>query len=345
MGIPPYAKAYRSVLGETHIASTAEPEDMGQLVLPGMEREVLQHAVPYHAMNREQFAAQPEVWWHGRYSEDPPESHSAATGQNLIGVHVGTQEAARERLRKVGPYDANRAAENMPEIPGMGSREEPPSHQPGRLFPMVNTGRMRNRPSQPYEDEGETWERRTEDRYTGEVKQSGWYYRNSVEDDGSISVGYADRHEPNEMLPKLATHGDLIRHQLQFAPGSVHPAIRHLYEHGAEHTGEAIFKAGTNEAPMTEEELRQGAGAQLFALHRAQYERRTGMRMLFAQINEGSRHRQDRVIVQEGGGAFTHPTYKDETHYMTHEGWEEWKQRFKEDPPTLKAAGPSKPAF
>ena len=188
----------------------------------------------FHSMTADEFAQQPGTYWHG--------SPNGVAGLKAAhyGVHVGTQQAAREALNaRIGTradgkdWDGTReygktllagyaTFQRRGEIPtGQGHRDRnvhdhlptgtaeyssgekiPLSVKP-HLFPVRIVGGMTNSPGDPHPD----WH--ANGYMTAQIKQgrarNGYYYRNEGEDAGSISAVV-----PN--ADHLATHEDFVRH-------------------------------------------------------------------------------------------------------------------------------------
>jgi len=148
-----------------------------------------------HQQTRSQFAADPRTWWHGRYGEQLPRTGGAKNA----GIHVGSFGAADKRRRDLGP------SHKFP-----GTYDEGP--QPWRSFPVRLKGETTpnwqgpgGSPANPAPDEGNRWS----------PKEGVHYYRNAVEDSGSISALAPSRQF-------LQTHGEAVK----AAGAKAHPLIR-----------------------------------------------------------------------------------------------------------------------
>lgn len=159
------------------------------------------------SLNPQQFR-----WWHGTPYGGPTDT------PGLSGVHVGTQEAARqalnarighradgrdwdgsspyektliagrETLKKLGRYPTGysardrRAEDHYPDT----SISEIPGDVTPALFPVQIVGPMSNTTSAPHEDS------RANAMMKGQLKRGtakrGYYYRNIGEDEGSVSA-------------------------------------------------------------------------------------------------------------------------------------------------------------
>lgn len=228
-------------------------------------------SVPYHNMSPRQFAAQSEVWWHGRYGDDLPsesykddwqahietggteENYSPAweddedgggeSKEGYYGIHFGTRAAAIHRLTNMGPGRAQGEEEAM-ERDRMGESER----IPGRLFPVTLNERQFaggiNR------DAGADWRR-----HMGydDPAGKGIFYKNEVEDPGSISAAVPER--SSRSADFFHSWND---HVLAADPDTVHPMLRWAAQQGVEHTGEDIRHP--NDTDAAEAEFRSAGG-------------------------------------------------------------------------------------
>lgn len=171
-----------------------------------------------HHQTPEQFAKDPATWWHGRVVTDSPKSRLGG-GQGSEGFHAGTQSAARQRL--TANIKRRGVAEN----------------KVGRMFPLRITG-----PVEGTEDIKSDMNKHVGlgpvrygswggSSYGG--RQTGYLYKNDVEDAGSISVGVPQR------KGFMATHKEMVG-QAKARGEHVHPLIDWATKKGPEHTGEAV---------------------------------------------------------------------------------------------------------
>lgn len=176
-----------------------------------------------HEQTLDEFSEHPGVFWHGS------PNGVAGMKQAHYGVHVGTQEAARQALearigRRADGQDWDGTQEYGKTLlggydHGYGSTEPANRYPSGRaeysdgtkipmdakpnLFPVHIVGGMTNEPHSAHPD----WH--ANGYMQAQIKQgrarNGYYYRNEAEDSGSISavVPSADH---------LATHEDFVRH-------------------------------------------------------------------------------------------------------------------------------------
>ena len=248
LGIGPYAKPYRSVMGETVLPDNPDLERHGgQLPLPGMQRSEIDQP-PLHSLSPRQFAAQPEVWWHGKYGEemtrdsykegeeaaklhgqeDAPVFDDDEEGDDFsghYGIHLGTREAALQRLNKLGPGRPQEEwddAEGDVEIKRGGWNE---MRRPGRLFPVVFDRQEVSGSVQ--RDLGHDW--RPLMGYDEPVRHGGILYKNDVEEPGSISATFPTS-------DSFKTYNDIIGEA-----DDPHPLLAHYARFAKEHTGEDIL--------------------------------------------------------------------------------------------------------
>jgi hypothetical protein len=186
-------------------------------------------------MSRDEFAQQPGTMWHG----SPAGTQGLNVGSHS-GLHVGSQEAARQALNArigtpaQGDWDGTREYGQTHLVPGSrtgygaqfhrnGWGEEPRLPEPGRakysdqtpvpldakpdIFPVRIVGPMTNTPHNPHEDF------RANGLMAGQLKRGtakrGYYYTNIGEDEGSISAVVPGRNH-------VATHEDFVSRAQEF---------------------------------------------------------------------------------------------------------------------------------
>lgn len=206
---------------------------------------------PHHSLSPHQFAAQHDVWWHGRYGEDLPSDsykeghehfpdHDPGWGDEddgdgydmgydeksgYQGIHFGTRKAAEDRLTALGPGRPQTDDESM-ERHWTGESER----VPGRMFPVTlekeRFGPKINR------DVGHDWR---EHMGYDEPVGHGVLYQNEAEDRASISAAVPERYGRRGAFFK--TWNDHVT-EAHDAGVDVHPMLLHAAQRGAEHTGE-----------------------------------------------------------------------------------------------------------
>lgn len=208
-----------------------------------------------HTQTLDEFAAHPQTFWHG----SPNGQAGVITASN--GIHVGTQQAAREALNarigtpQHGDWDGTREYGKTLLVPGertgygtnwhrKGWGSEPrypdgsatygtgkdvpiPLDVKPHLFPVRIIGEMTNTRHDPHPDF------HANGYMSGQIKRGrarrGYYYRNVGEDEGSVSAVVPD-------AKHLATHEQFVRHihniiqehnasgkQQHFLTGTIHP--------------------------------------------------------------------------------------------------------------------------
>jgi len=145
-----------------------------------------------------QFTHDPRTWFHARIGDEeiePPEDPKD-------GVHVGTLQAARDRIRHL-------THDGVWKQPGFSSHT---IYDVPRVFPVRITAPMRNAPTDPINDQPAGWH-----------PHHNKYYRNQVEDPGSISAVVS-------RTQFLKTHREFVRDALA-AHKPVPERVRHEYDH------------------------------------------------------------------------------------------------------------------
>lgn len=165
----------------------------------------------------QEFREKPGAWFHGTFAPSMP--REGLTPQ-AAGIHLGTLNAAKERLDTMGPRKVSEETpggrEVDPSAPAqIHARRLAPGAGPGsRSLPMM--GSMDN----PKEDLGGDWRVR-EDPYNWEHTRDreahtfGEYYRNDTEDQGSVSIRVPDH-------GYLHTHRDSVNRAIR-SNQPVHP--------------------------------------------------------------------------------------------------------------------------
>lgn len=207
-------------------ARAARSRSQGKLFDP----DSLGH-IPAHHQSPQQFAADPRTWWHGRYA-----NKLTAAGGAREGFHAGTLGAATIRL------------EHNTKQRGV------PHNKKANLFPLRLTGQMGNdkrllRGGGGLIDAGGgTPETASEDVnvHSGLGRLNhGYFYENSVEDPGHISVGVPQR------KGFLSTHKEMVK-DAQSRGEYVHPNIAWAAKKMPEHLGEEIPSVASRRASMAE---------------------------------------------------------------------------------------------
>lgn len=184
----------------------------------------------FHEMTPDEFASRPGTLWHG----SPAGKEGLQTGSHS-GIHVGTQEAARQALNarigtpQHGDWDGTREYGKTPLVRGMGTgyavrdRDDEPRLPSGEarysdgtkvpmtakpdLFPVRIVGEMTNQPRSAHDDF------KANGLMAGQIKRGtarrGYYYTNAAEDEGSVSAVVPNR-------AHLATHEDFVRHAVEY---------------------------------------------------------------------------------------------------------------------------------
>ena len=186
----------------------------------------------FHEMTPDEFASHPGTLWHG----SPAGKEGLQTGSHS-GIHVGTQEAARQALNarigtpQHGDWDGTREYGKTPLVRGMGNgyaarewgRDDEPRLPSGEakysdgtkipmtakpdLFPVRIVGEMTNQPRSAHDDF------KANGLMAGQIKRGtarrGYYYTNAAEDEGSVSAVVPNR-------AHLATHEDFVRHAVEY---------------------------------------------------------------------------------------------------------------------------------
>lgn len=194
--------------------------------LPGMEG--MREALP-HEQTEAQFNNRPDVMVHGRImGKSVPLSRRPH--QDNLDFHVGTRQAALERVETLGP-------------PRMGDRQH------ARFFVgQVDPERMENTPETPHTDMGLDWT-------PNEVNH---YYQNDSEHEGSISA-VLDADEVREGTHFRSWRGavsDALR-----TGQDVPEHVKSLYRRtGGPHGSQATFDTALrrNPPPMESRRLRYG---------------------------------------------------------------------------------------
>lgn len=200
---------------------------------------------PHHSLSPHQFAAQKDVWWHGKYGDDmtndsykegyehfpdhvpnyDEDGEEEDDKSGYQGIHFGTKQAATDRLKHLGPGRPQSEDDYGPE--GHDERV------PGRFFPVtLNKENMGQGGTEVIQDQGHDW--RLQMGYD-EPAQKGVLYKNEAEDQGSISATVPERTGRNGHFFK--TWNDHVT-EAHAAGVSVHPMLLHAAQRGAEHTGE-----------------------------------------------------------------------------------------------------------
>lgn len=187
----------------------------------------------------EEFREKPGAYHHATYASEMP-SHSTTPG--AAGIHLGTLEAAKDRIDDMGPRmvydrDSGNPASQHSDVPAdIHTRRLHPDVQvaPEGLNPkyaVIDHSRpyMSGSPNRPKEDRGDHWDSDSygwQDRGAGNF---GEFYRNAHEDAGSVSIRV-----PNAGY--LQGHRAAIDHALRNGQ-PVHPLNRGLIEN---HSGAGI---------------------------------------------------------------------------------------------------------
>jgi hypothetical protein len=165
-----------------------------------------------HQQTQQQFAADPRTWWHGRMQ------HPALHGLNWsyedskragisAGLHIGSRQSAEDRLATHG---------EPREVPHPHSGEEHATAK-ARMFPLRAVGKTHNTPVRAAGDEWDDWKPLEDDK--------GEYYRNEVEDQGSISMRVPGLHHvmSHRQFVAKAIKGGKNVHPIIEAEAAQHP--------------------------------------------------------------------------------------------------------------------------
>ncbi|HET7110221.1 MAG TPA: hypothetical protein VFI41_05075 [Gemmatimonadales bacterium] len=171
-----------------------------------------------HQQTAQQFANDPRSWFHGRFQ------HPALRGMHVDstemrrsgneGVHFGTRQAAVERL----------TAQGTPrEVPHPHTGEDRATAV-SRVFAVRHAGRTANEPKRAIPDQWSDWYKMPED--------VGEYYRNEVEDIGSISIRVPGMHH-------VVSHRQFVQQAVKQGK-NVHPIIKAEAEHLPEYAASGV---------------------------------------------------------------------------------------------------------
>ncbi len=126
-------------------------------------------------MSTEQFRTLPGAYHHATYRATMP---TKSTGMGSAGIHLGTRQAAMERVDDMGARNPN-----MSDIHADPSK--PADIHVRRISPGANMATTVDNPDQ---DRGEDWDGMGE----REAHEFGEHYKNTHEDEGSISIRVPD---------------------------------------------------------------------------------------------------------------------------------------------------------
>lgn len=196
-----------------NVADAWTPHIQGQLFDPAELP-----SIPAHHQLPEQFAADPQTWFHARVMKEA--QPKAPKGAGAEGFHAGTRLSAMQRLR----FNVKRR----------GLKEG----LVGRVFPLRATGDFEEGFQREPEPTKNPFRKGPGSiRHTGlGGAEKGYRYKNAVEDEGSISIGAPQR------AGFLSTHKEMVG--AAKARGEyVHPNVEWAAKHYPEHTGEVAARS------------------------------------------------------------------------------------------------------
>jgi hypothetical protein len=180
-----------------------QQEESGRQELPLGTGAWRKRAEP-HEQTEAQFEKDPRTWFHGEYTWHD-EEQLRRQSEAAAGLHIGTLQAAHDRLKTTGP----------------GYRDED-THMPARIF----AGRIHGPVAQKLsDDQGDRWNR----------SQSTRLYENDTEHRGSISAIVPHEVGDATSFPGFRTHQEAVHEHLmaqedpQAALEALHPRVRAEY--------------------------------------------------------------------------------------------------------------------
>jgi hypothetical protein len=172
-------------------------------------------------MTPEQFKTLPGAWFHGTYHHQMPTiEHGGYDPLNSAGVHLGSRQAAEERLTSLGPrnepmrkrdYDFKGQYEPM-------DPDAPAQIHVRRLTPQ-GAKNVRGSEARPTRDMGSAWLS-----LGNEHLERSQIYRNRFEAKGDVSLRVAQDED-------IESHGEAIEKAVA-SGGRVHPLNRALLASG-----------------------------------------------------------------------------------------------------------------
>lgn len=175
----------------------------------------LEHA----EMRPDQFREMPGAFYHGTYHPVMPTNENGLTDAwSSAGVHLGSLDAAKERLTQLGPRDEK--VRKRFTRPGHEFIPVEDTDAPGQIHARRVVGGVRNTPARPSRDLGGAW-------LSDPELEKSQYYRNRHEGKGSIAIRVANDED-------ITSHSQAIEKAIATG-GRVHPLNRALLEQGGEH--------------------------------------------------------------------------------------------------------------
>lgn len=203
----------------------------------------LEHA----EMTPEQFKTLPGAWHHATYNHEMPTNSNGLSDPFQGGVHLGTRQAAVDRLTSLGPRDESLRA-RYTRHRNVSGYKEMPADAPGEIHVRRITPEAKfvNSPSKAIADQGGAWLGHPD-------LSSNQYYKNKHEGSrGELSIRIVDD-------SAITSHRSAIEKAVA-SGGRVHPLNRALLAQGGKHLDDTEKVTVTRDAQQKYLRKNPGAG-------------------------------------------------------------------------------------